>query len=172
MICFLTFIFSCDFVIFCRNKNETILNNLCICSKSLVAGCNEKNNLLLRIARGTDVMSRHEKALVDLCTLSDTNGRDKTTEACISALYSDGYELMDDVNEDCDDDDTECMLDTMYNIWDDEMSETTDDTKEDEKKEEEDAPPKKKVYPWASRSSPSGTFVRDPKTGKMENIDA
>lgn len=129
-----------------------------------------KKKLLLRIARGTDVMSRHEKALVDLCTLPD-NVRDATTEACLDALYSDGYELLlDDIEEVCEDDDSECMLDTMYNIWDDEMSETTD--KKEEEKKEEETPPKKTKYPWASRSSPSGTYVRDPKTGKMVNIDA
>lgn len=137
--------------------------------KSLVAGCDKEQNLNLRIARGTDVMSRHEKVLVDLCTLSD-NGIEATTQACLDALYSDGYELLDDVEEICEDDGSECMLDTMYNIWDEEMSETID--KEEEEEKEEEAPPKKKPYPWASRSSPSGTFVRDPKTGKMVNIDA
>ena len=29
-----------------------------------------------------------------------------------------------------------------------------------------------KPKPWSSRSSPSGTFVRDPVTGEMRNIDA
>jgi hypothetical protein len=28
------------------------------------------------------------------------------------------------------------------------------------------------VKPWSSRASPSGTFVRDPTTGKMKNVDA
>jgi hypothetical protein len=42
---------------------------------------------------------------------------------------------------------------------------------EEEVKEEDEKPKKKKVAPWASRSSGSGTYVRDPKTGKMVNID-
>jgi hypothetical protein len=29
----------------------------------------------------------------------------------------------------------------------------------------------KKVKPWSSRSSGSGTYVRDPETGEMRNID-
>ena len=40
-----------------------------------------------------------------------------------------------------------------------------------QKEGEDDTKEIKKPAPWSSRSSPSGTFVRDPKTGKMVNID-
>ena len=59
----------------------------------------------------------------------------------------------------------------MYGSWGDEMSEVTEKADADDNATEEQ-PVKKKPAPWSSRSSPSGTFVRDPKTGEMRNIDA
>ncbi len=58
------------------------------------------------------------------------------------------------------------MLDAMFGVWGEELGLG----KEKETAEEEEVE-KKKPAPWSSRSSPSGTFVRDPKTGKMVNID-
>lgn len=137
--------------------------------KSLVGGRDKDKSLVLRVARGTDVMSRHETALVDLCTLPD-NLRDPASEKCIDALFNEGYAMPDDDVE-CsleNDDDSECMVDTLYNIW----GEEDDYGIEKEEEVPKELPKKKKVYPWASRSSPSGTYVRNPKTGKLENIDA
>jgi hypothetical protein len=119
------------------------------------------------IARGSDVMERHELALVELCIVGD----DAETADCINQIYS--YE--DDFIEDgemaaCDEDDgTECLLDSMWDTW----SEGLPINSDNEHGIEEDASKKKKkkVAPWSSRSSPSGTYVRDPKTGKMVNID-
>jgi len=61
------------------------------------------------------------------------------------------------------------MLDAMVGSWGDEIDIMAEGI-EPEIKEEEN-PKKKKGWSWASRSSGSGTYVRDPKTGKMENID-
>lgn len=112
-------------------------------------------------------MERHELALVELCIVGD----DAETADCINQIYS--YE--DDFIEDgemaaCDEDDgTECLLDSMWDTW----SEGLPINSNNENRIEEDASKKKKkkVAPWSSRSSPSGTYVRDPKTGKMVNID-
>jgi len=137
--------------------------------KGLIAGRQENDGLTIRVIRGSDVLAKHESALVDLCLLPEN---DKDVENCIETMYKADYDIKNDYNEDtseaeeCNDDDLDCMLDAMFNIWGDELGlkkeEDTDDTPE---------PVKKKPAPWSSRSSPSGTFVRDPKTGKMMNID-
>ena len=64
------------------------------------------------------------------------------------------------------DDGTECMLDSMWSGWSEGLVPTEEVTEEPVPVEK-----KKKVAPWSSRSSGSGTYVRDPKTGKMVNID-
>ena len=135
--------------------------------KGLIGGRNEGDGLVLKIIRGSDVMSKHETALIDLCVLPDN---DKDINNCIEALYKADYDMKEDTSgevvEECNDGDMDCMLDAMFDVWNDELEPKKDE--EDEKKEEET---KKKPAPWSSRSSPSGTFVRDPKTGKMVNID-
>eukprot|EP00580_Thalassiosira_gravida_P001272 CAMPEP_0201604166 /NCGR_PEP_ID=MMETSP0492-20130828/4389_1 /ASSEMBLY_ACC=CAM_ASM_000837 /TAXON_ID=420259 /ORGANISM="Thalassiosira gravida, Strain GMp14c1" /LENGTH=313 /DNA_ID=CAMNT_0048068131 /DNA_START=102 /DNA_END=1043 /DNA_ORIENTATION=- len=137
--------------------------------RSLVGGRPDENPLIMCIARGSDVMERHELALVELCIVGD----DATTADCIDTIYSadasdyylDGQDT--DVGAICDEDDgTECMLDSMWSDW------SFEEEKEEETKVEEvEEKPKKVAQPWASRSSGSGTYVRDPKTGKMRNID-
>lgn len=88
----------------------------------------------------------------------------------------------------CDsDDDTECLLDSIYGLWADELpmsvydkslSITTDDNNNNNNNSKSVNPNSKNaaaataaVKPWSSRSSPSGTWVRDPATGMMRNID-
>jgi len=139
--------------------------------KLLIAGRDEDRSLMLRVARGTDVMSRHETVLVDLCTLPD-NMRDPFSEKCIDVLFKEGYAIPDDDDdiEECSpEDDSDCMVDTMHNIWGEEDNYGVEEKEIEVPKE---LPKKKMVQPWASRSSPSGTYVRNPKTGKLENIDA
>ena len=105
---------------------------------------------------------------MELCIVGD----EKETSECISAIYAadnDIYVAGDgDMAAACDEDsDTECMLDALWGDWSDELLPIDDVVEEDEVKEEK----KKQAQPWASRSSGSGTYVRNPKTGKMENID-
>lgn len=135
-------------------------------SRSLVGGRSEESPLIIRVARGSDVMERHELALVELCIIGD----DADTANCINQIYSTDNSLFENSEMTvCDEDDgTECMLDSMWNVWTEGMPLEASET-EDEVVEEKNE--KKKVAPWSSRSSPSGTYVRDPKTGKMVNID-
>jgi len=132
--------------------------------RSLVGGRPDESPLVIRIARGSDVMERHLLALVELCIIGD----DASTEECITSIYSpdDYFNLAGDSEMAmCDEDEeTECMLDSMWGDW--SFEEEKEEEVVEEVKEE-----KKKVAPWSSRSSPSGTYVRDPKTGIMENID-
>lgn len=139
--------------------------------KSLVAGRPRESPLVVCVARGNDVIERHEKALVDLCLLGD-----KAADDCIDAIYNteaDDYLVMGDeeINP-CNSDDemSECMLDSMWGSWSEGLEELPVSDADDggEAKVEKK---KKKVAPWSSRSSGSGTYVRDPKTGKMVNID-
>ena len=138
--------------------------------KSLVAGRAEDSTLRICIARGSDVMKRHELALVELCIVGD----EARTADCISKIYAnDDFIVGDDEIATCGEDDgTECMLDAMWDTWSEGLPSSIDD--EEETTADVDNKPmkkKKKVAPWSSRSSPSGTYVRDPKTGKMVNID-
>ena len=78
-------------------------------------------------------------------------------------------------NNICDDDkETECLLDSMYGMWAEDLPDESSKngvgmTDESGTKEPQQRPV---IKPWSSRSSPSGTFVRDPATGRMTNIDA
>jgi hypothetical protein len=58
------------------------------------------------------------------------------------------------------------------NIWDEELEEIAPAVAKVEEDEDAEEPKSKKPLPWRSRSSPSGTYVRDPATGEMKNIDA
>lgn len=137
--------------------------------KGFVAAKNEgQDTLILKVMRGSNIMRKHETSLVDLCILPDN---DEVVQNCVETLYKAEYDIKvkndeDTADMDCDDADTDCMLDAMFDLW---GEETGIDQTVDEKEEKEE---KKKPAPWSSRSSPSGTFVRDPKTGKMVNIDA
>ena len=142
--------------------------------RSLVAGRSEGEELTIKIIRNTDVMQKHESALVDLCTLPEgqLNMRDKSIETCIETMYKAGYEIDDveGIGNSCDDDDLECMFDQLNGIWEEEYNYGSKKDEGDEgdsstKKEQE----VKKPAPWSSRSSPSGTFVR--VNGTMTNID-
>lgn len=143
--------------------------------RSLVSGRHSNKPLTIRVIRGTDVISRHESHLVSLCTLPGET--DYALDDCITSLMKEGDldEVMDGENigmdMDCDEE-GECMLDAMFAAWgleDDDASSASgaslekDDTKPQEAQ-------KTNSRPWASRSSPSGTYVRDPVTGQMENI--
>jgi hypothetical protein len=137
-------------------------------SRSLVCGRPEEKSLIIRVARGSNVIDRHELALVELCIIGD----DADTAKCISSIYStdDSFFEDNDIAVCNEDDGTECMLDSMWNNWTEGMDIPlqASDSKEDVIEEKIE---KKKVAPWSSRTSPSGTYVRDPKTGKMVNID-
>lgn len=138
--------------------------------QALIAGHPEDEPISIFVARGTNVESEHDTALVDICTFNE--GLDSQIEECIVGLNRYDYDFDDEEpTVDCGDDDSECLIDQMYGSWGDEMSEFADKADIDEGATEEQ-PAKKKPAPWSSRSSPSGTFVRDPKTGEMRNIDA
>lgn len=136
-----------------------------------------EEELDFRIVRGTQVLAQHESALVDLC--ASVGEDDQAIEECVVAFLTSAYAEDEDEpvpNGSCDaDEDTECILDDMFDtMWGDEFAETsTPSAKKEEAKSEEEAKPKSsKPLPWRSRSSGSGTYVRDPATGEMKNIDA
>ena len=139
-------------------------------SKRLVSAVAEEDPLTIQVARGTDVFERHESIIVDVCNGSGAN--EKEVQECVVDFIAGGYDYdidESDVAADCDEnDDAECLIDDMMNLWADELpppSTTTGITADTVQKTS-------KPKPWSSRSSPSGTWVRDPKTGKMRNIDA
>jgi len=153
---------------------------------SVVAARPAEEELRFQIARGTEVLEHHESALVELCTSVSEN--EKETEECVLNFLTTTYEDEDFtttpkwVDEDAIkpeveiekvEDDGDSILDNMFeSMWGEELD-VVSPAKEEPKENKEKAKSKiTKPMPWRSRSSPSGTFVRDPKTGKMENIDA
>jgi hypothetical protein len=155
-----------------------------VCSKGLVKSRPDDEPLVLRVARNSRVLEDHEHALVELCRNPDggLGATEEQMEQCVNAFVQSTYDDFDDATSqqvtveclvDGDEDPTsaDCLLDSMYSMWaedgvpsvplpsiptpDDEASRT-----------------KAKVKPWSSRSSPSGTYVRDPATGKLKNLDA
>jgi len=127
-------------------------------------------NLVLKVIRNTSVQAEHEKALVDICILPEGEAQDSSLLKCIEALYNSDYDIDDSVGPgSCEDSDTECMLDTMLESWGDELDVMKGERMVEEKVVE--GVKKKKPAPWSSRSSGSGTYVLDPKTGKMINLD-
>jgi hypothetical protein len=147
-------------------------------SKGLVGAVAEDEPLVLQIARGTGVLERHEAAVVDLCQTPGAN--DKEVQDCVVDFLAFGYDTTPDVlseeeaaaDEECnpDDDEADCMIDSMLDMWADELPlpSTTSGITDSSGDNSQGSQPK----PWSSRSSGSGTYVRDPVTGEMRNIDA
>ena len=148
---------------------------VCLRRRGLVAARPKEEPLQLLVARGTTVLEDHEKALVELCSDPTLDG--KESEECIVNFLKEGYaetkvkkqpvvEAEVDLEEEEED-----VVANLYNMWADDMEDMIPNgsQKQDEALEEKEKP---SVKPWSSRSSPSGTFVRDPKTGAMRNIDA
>lgn len=158
--------------------------------KRLVSAVPVEDPLTIQVVRGTNILERHESAIVDLCNFSGENDND--VEDCVVDFIAGGYDysIVDDKEPNCDsdDEDAECLIDGMYNMWAEELpppsttSDSTDEINDEttapkpwssryndqtDDKISEKAPPK----PWSSRSSGSGTWVLDPKTRKMINID-
>ena len=140
--------------------------------RGLVAARPDDEPLVLRVARGTNVLEEHEQALVELCSDPTLDG--KESEECIVSFLRDGYSLDTNgevpVESDVDQMETEAEVDlvaNMYDMWNEDMGLNTPQTNSDDSEEERPQPAAK---PWSSRSSPSGTYVRDPKTGAMRNI--
>lgn len=141
--------------------------------RTLVGGRYPDQSLHIKVIRGTDVMSRHESYLVTLCTLP--GGTDDNLDECLNSIMGEVNNEIEDNNSigmDCDEE-GECMLDTMFEAWGGELLEDvgSDPSKTPETEMEIEAQKKKNnARPWASRSSPSGTYVRDVATGKMRNV--
>jgi len=143
--------------------------------KNLVAARRPQEPLEIRVARGTTVLSDHETALVDLCAIPDID--DKKMNECIDTIMTEDWTYLgeplveegDDEPEASIDKETEDLMDSVEGLW---KHEIPDPPKRNKKKLEEKERPKEQPQPWNRRSSPSGTYVRDPKTGIMKNIDA
>jgi hypothetical protein len=140
--------------------------------KSLVSACHDEEPLELVIARGTSVLEDHETALVELCANPDST--DEEMEQCVVEFISGGYFSDEDAVQEeelCDaQDSAECLVDSLQNMWAEGLpvreatTELEDDTLVDSAEE--------KAKPWSTRSSPSGTWVRDPVTREMKNLDS
>lgn len=157
----------------------------------MVSAVSNDEILRIQVARGTDVFERHEIAVVDICSISESS--DSDVEDCVVAYLTDGYNEdidgtndnsstatsttnsnnkgVDDEGDDAIEADADGLIDSMMNMWveDDDLPlpPTTSGITDSNNQQNTNKKPK----PWSSRSSPSGTWVRDPKTGQMRNID-
>lgn len=142
-------------------------------SKGIVASRPEDEPLELLVARGTDVLDEHEKVVIEICSNGST---DMEIEQCVIDYLSLGENYDEepkaksdsDENEAASDDDSD-PLDNIFNMWAEDLPGASQSQTSEKLPSEQAAAP---VKPWSSRSSPSGTFVRDPVTGKMKNLDA
>jgi hypothetical protein len=139
-------------------------------------------------------MQDHEQALVELCLNGEAGlGMDDEMDRCVDAFlkstYRDDFDpttkvdvMIDDegcsVVEGAEVDNTDCLVDDLYSMWAKDLPSPQQQRSPQEPNGGEDSgaddskTKKKAVKPWSSRSSPSGTFVRDPATGKLKNLDA
>jgi hypothetical protein len=66
----------------------------------------------------------------------------------------------------------DCLVDSLYSMWAGDLPQRPSGASPATAGGGDGgSSPKKAVKPWSSRSSPSGTFVRDPATGKLRNLD-
>jgi len=114
--------------------------------RSLVSGRPAESPLVVRVARGSDVMARHEVHLVESCIIGD----DAATVECITYIYAadDDPSLYEEnpAGACAKVDGTECMLDSMWKEWSGDLV-----VKVEEKEEEahvEQVEKKKEVAPW------------------------
>merc|ERR1719223_1709169 len=144
--------------------------------KSLVSATDYNQNLIIKVARGTSVMERHEAALMKLCEI-DSTAEDKQFDGYITSFLKGGMDdfdatdttnLADDETTQtasrCDVEDEECIMNVMCDLWGEECEVLGTNHITAKEKEEAEKPAKSSYF---SRSSPSGTFIRDPKTGKL-----
>lgn len=154
--------------------------------KGLVGCRNEDEPLVVRVVRGTSIPARHEEALVELC--SNPGSSDSEVEQCLLDFLQSGYydENTSSINgftsgKDIDapilsiEEEADGLVDNLCNMWANELPGTSlaaAAAAAAVQPNELGNTPEPKVKPWSSRSSPSGTWVRDPATGKMRNLDA
>lgn len=141
----------------------------------------EDEPLTLQIVRGSTVAVDHEAALVEIC--SNPSTEDSEVEDCVVSFLQGGYyptndDELDEADSMICENEEECLVDDLYTMWADDdglqpiattatspnASKTSDNNDSNNNN--------KKPKPWSSRTSPSGTFVRDPRTGEMRNIDS
>ena len=165
-------------------------------SKSLIMCRYDNEPFTLRVLRGTTALQDHEVALTELCSNPDTTSTE--AEQCMIDYIQGGYATIPDqkslgtsskqINVDripddgeCllepnnDDDDSECLLNDIHSLWASDLPMSSLQQQQQQgsmtrnDNSNTNAVP---VKPWSSRASPSGTFVRDPITGKMKNLDS
>lgn len=124
-------------------------------------------------------MEAHENALVELCMTP--GGNDDQVEECLTTIMAGAYfvdnndekskdDSQDEMTMDCDEE-GECLLESMYQMWEEDMP-TAVKSKSDEMDTDESRNEGETIAPWSSRSSPSGTYQRDPATGEMKRTDS
>jgi hypothetical protein len=129
----------------------------CMFSTSLVSSVPDEDPLTIQVVRGTNVLERHETAIVDMCNMQGAS--DKEVENCVVNFLSGGYDMEFDENEDfaysTGDDNSEDLLDEMMNLWAGEVPLTPITSGITDQVNGDTSP--KKPKPWSSRASGSGT---------------
>lgn len=151
--------------------------------KGMVASRPAEEALEIQVARGTSVFDDHEKAVIELCS---NDSSDQEVEQCVIDYLSIDYQEQKEsdleerkkaannaeLDEECDpsEDEADCLVGNLQDMWAEDLPPPTISTPSEDSDSSE--VPKEAVKPWSNRSSGSGTYVRDPMTGEMKNIDA
>ena len=141
--------------------------------------------LHLRVLRGTHALEEHEAALTELCSNPDLISTE--ADQCLLDFIQGGYSaaILEEETDatpppDCAvENEEECLLllDDLHSLWASDLVPSTTAASASSTSSgalpttrTETLPPAA-VKPWSARSSPSGTFVRDPATGRMKNLN-
>jgi hypothetical protein len=163
---------------------------MCAGRARLIADTPSDLPLRLRVARGVpNIMADHEQQLQELCLNAvETNAQ---VDECIASFMEGTYFTGEEDGNSAvytnngfsqnkiDSDDDKDMLDNLQMMWASELADSITSTKPPPSGKRSDAAAspsaqvvKPKPKPWSVRSSPSGTWVRDPVTRQMKNLDA
>jgi hypothetical protein len=154
----------------------------------------------LRVLRGTTALHDHEVTLTELCSNPDTTSTE--AEQCMIDYIQGGYAIAENprgtsttrssgtanmdgtigdgesnilLGDNDTDNDGECLLNDIHSLWASDLPMSSSLQQQSQNTASTSNIPKtatSAVKPWSSRASPSGTFVRDPTTGKMKNLDS
>ena len=192
-VCLISFCFFKTYI-YCTSLLFLLHSTIVIsCSKSLIMCRHDNEPFTLQVLRGTTALQDHEVALTELCSNPDTTSTE--AEQCMIDYIQGAYATddskvvnMDSIPEDgectivdtTDMDDGECLLNDMHSLWASDLPMSSSLQQQEEQngkgintsQSQSNSATGKAVKPWSSRASPSGTFVRDPTTGKMKNLES
>jgi hypothetical protein len=155
---------------------------LLVARKSFIQCRSDELPFQLRVLRGTNALEEHEAALTELCSNPDLISTE--ADQCLLDFIQGGYnteqeeeEVLNTENVECTVNEDDCLIDDLHSLWASDLPVSTKATQSSNAIDPKFTVPASTTTtngspkPWSSRASPSGTFVRDPTTGRMKNLN-